>query len=54
MISSLQESLKEDLTFCRIPHEKTGDLSTLIYFIERSESGEVLPELKQVFVDGCG
>ena len=46
----------EDLTYCRVQHEKIRDLSTLIYFIERAENSSdtvVIPELKDVFVQEC-
>ena len=41
------------MTYCRIPHEKIADLSSLIYFITRTESSEVYKELEQAFVDEC-
>ena len=36
LIDRLQASLVDDLTYCRVQHEKVGELSTLIYFIERT------------------
>ncbi len=53
VIDLLQASLVDDLTYCRVKHEKIGDLSTLIYFIERTKCSSVLPELKQAFADEC-
>ena len=38
---------------CRIQHEKVRDLSTLIYFIERTGCATVHPSLKQAFEDEC-
>lgn len=54
LIESLQASLVDDLTFCRVSNEKIADLSTLIYFIQRTGCSEVLPKLKEVFVEECG
>ena len=51
----IQESLIDDLKYCRVQHEKVSELSKLIYFIERSVNCKsvVLPELKEIFLQEC-
>ena len=52
VIESIQLSLVDDLAYCRVQHEKIADLSTLIYFIERSVNcnTDVLPQMKEIFL----
>lgn len=54
-IQRVQESLHDDLVYCRVPTEKLADLSTLIYFIDRSAncSCPVLPKFRETFVSEC-
>ena len=53
LVRQLQASLVEDLTYCRVTHEKISDLSNLIYFVQRTGCGEVLPQLKDAFISEC-
>ena len=45
----LQESLLDDLKYCRVLQDQVEDLARLLYFIERKRQNTTTDELNELF-----